>query len=121
MTKSEFAKGWKLLILQPWGWRYRGLDEQGRPTAESKAQMEFYYAKLQWATPEAWQHVVETIFAQGEEWPSVKAINQSLLHLNARFVKALPAPTAEMVPMPEEVRNAIDRLTNGSTMDKGNA
>lgn len=117
MTQSEFAKGWKLLILQPWGWRYRGLDQAGRPTEEARAQMEFYFAKLQWAHPQAWLKVAD-LYAQGNEWPSVRDLAQALRNVNSQFVTALPKPRASSddLPkgMPAEVRSIVDRI--GSRM-----
>ena len=88
MTQAEFSKGWKLLILQPWGWRYRSLTEQGAMTEETKTQMEFYYAKLKWAQGPAWWHVAAD-HAQGEEWPSLNALNKALQVINQRFVPAI--------------------------------
>ena len=101
MTNFEFVKGWKLLILQPWGWLYRGLTEQGQPTEEARTQMEFYYDKLKWAHPEAWWKVAE-LYAQGKEekedkkgnklnqWPSVwelqTALGHRVTHLQTRLV-----------------------------------
>lgn len=89
MTQSEFAKGWKLLILQPWGWRYRSLNSEGKPSEESRVQLELYYSKLKWATPEAWQEVVR-VYVEGEEWPSIQALKTALQQINHRYVKALP-------------------------------
>ena len=113
MTQAEFARGWKLLILQPWGWRYRGLDAQGRPTEEARAQLEVYFAKLQWAHPTAWLHVAD-LYAQGNEWPSVTDLLRALRQVNGRFVTALPKPTEEPSDgMPDEVRSMLDRIGVG--------
>ena len=76
MTQSEFSKGWKLLILQPWGWRYRTLTD-GKPSEESRSQLEFYYAKLQFGTAEGWMKVAD-LFAQGDDWPSVAELKRAL-------------------------------------------
>lgn len=120
MTQAEFAQGWKLLILQPWGWRYGRLDAQGRPTEESRAQLEFYFAKLQWAHPAAWMKVAD-LYAQGNEWPSVRDMAQALRNVNSQFVQALPKPRASSddLPkgMPAEVRSIVDRI--GRPMAKG--
>lgn len=114
MTQTEFARGWKLLILQPWGWRYRGLDQAGRPTEEARAQLEFYFSKLQWAHPQAWLTVAD-LYAQGNEWPSVRDLAQALRNVNGRFVSALPRPEPENGQvMPAEVRSIVDRI--GSRM-----
>lgn len=114
MSKAEFSQGWKLLILQPWGWRYRGLVEdpttgQMVPSEEAKAQMGFYYDKLKWAQGAAWMQVAE-VYAQGKDWPSVQELKTALQHVNAKYVKALPRPTLELVPMPDEVRDRLSRL-----------
>lgn len=113
MTRQEFAKGWKLLILQPCGWRYRGLTVDGQPTEESRAQMEFYYDNLKWAHPEAWWKVASD-YAQGREWPSLSELRQSLSVINRYFVKAIAnTSTKEFVPMPEEIRQKLARLGVG--------
>lgn len=109
MTQAEFAKGWKLLILQPWGWRYRSLDAQGKPTEESMTQMEFYFSKLKWAHPEAWWKVADT-YAQGDEWPSVSVLQQALRHLNGRYVRALPNLRTPACGMPDDVREIVERI-----------
>ena len=110
MTQGEFAKGWKLLILQSWGWRYRSLTPNGQPTEESKTQMEFYYESLKWAHREAWLKVASD-YAQGNEWPCLSDLRQSLSVINRHFVKAITnASTQELVTMPEEVRQQLARL-----------
>lgn len=114
MPMGEFAKGWKLLILQPWGWRYRGLvedpqTEQMIPSEESKTQLHFYYDKLKWAQAAAWMQVAE-VYAQGKDWPSLHELKTALQHVNAKHVTALPSPRPELVPMPEEVREKLSRL-----------
>jgi len=121
MTRGEFAKGWKLLILQPWGWLYRGLTERGQPTEESKTQMEFYYDKLQWAHPEAWWRVAE-LYAQGKEerddkkgnhWPSVWELRTALQQINHQYVRTLPAPQPAYTPCPPEVCEVLRRIVPG--------
>jgi hypothetical protein len=109
MTHSEFAQGWKLLILQPWGWRYRSLTDQGQPTEESKTQLEFYYTKLKFGHREAWRHVAE-LYAQGKEWPSVNELRIALCHANTQTMKTLTAPTAEHEPMPPELRERFGKI-----------
>lgn len=114
MPKGDFSQGWKLLILQPWGWRYRGLVEDAQtgrmvPSEEAKTQMNFYYDKLKWAQPGAWMAVAE-LFAQGDDWPSVNELKAALMHLNAKYVTALPQPTPELVPMPDDVREKLSRF-----------
>jgi len=114
MPMGVFAKGWKLLILQPWGWRYRGLVEDPQtgqmvPSEEAKTQMQFYYDKLKWAQGAAWMQVAE-VYAQGKDWPSVQELKTALQHVNAKHVKALPQPTLELVPMPDDVREKLSRL-----------
>lgn len=111
MTHAEFAQGWKLLIVQPWGWRYRSLDAAGVPTAETKLQMEFYYDKLKWMAPEAWQEVA-ALFAQGEEWPSIGALNTAARQVNHKYVKALPPSPSAAAPSIDEAkaREILKRL-----------
>ena len=109
MTHTEFAKGWTLLLTQPWGWRYRGMTDQGRPTEESTTQLEFYYGKLNWAYGKAWMDVAAR-FAEGEKWPSVNEMRMALQYVNGRYLKALPPPATEFAPMPEEVRDRLSRF-----------
>lgn len=113
MTQAEFSKGWKLLILQPWGWRYRSMTEQGGMTEETKAQLEFYHDKLKWAHGEAWLKVASD-YAQGNEWPSLSDLLRSLSVINRHYVKAITeTSTQERIPMPEEVRLKLARLGVG--------
>lgn len=109
MTKSEFAKGWKLLILQPWGWRYRSLTTEGKPSIESQTQMEFYYDNLKWGVAEAWWKVAE-LYAKGKEWPSLNELRDSLLHLNRQCVQAIPGPKVQGEGMPAEVRDMLSKI-----------
>jgi hypothetical protein len=86
------------------------MTAQGTPTVETKAQMEFYYDKLKWAHGEAWWKVASE-YAQGEKWPSVNELKQSLSMINQQFVKAIAdTPTRDWTPMPEEVRQQLARL-----------
>jgi hypothetical protein len=124
MTQAEFAKGWKLLLLQPWGWRYGRLTDQGQPTEEAKTQMEFYYDKLKWAHPEAWWKVAE-LYAQGKEvkedkkgsregqWPSVWELRMALQQINHQYVRTLPAPQPVYTPCPPEVAEVLRKLVPG--------
>jgi hypothetical protein len=116
MTQGEFAQGWKLLILQPWGWRYRGLNEEGQPTEEAKLQMQLYYSKLKWASPEAWMKVV-SVYVEGSEWPSIGDMKRSLQQANPEFVKAIEGPgpaKAERTMTDDEARSVLKRF--GITM-----
>ena len=123
MTKAEFARGWKLLILQPWGWTYRSLTEHGVPTEESRAQMEFYFDSLKWAHPDAWIRIA-TLFAEGrpkvdlhgkkvDQWPSVWELRISLQAINHEYVQALPAPSRTYVPCPPESAEVLRRMMPG--------
>lgn len=113
MTQAEFAKGWKLLILQPWGWRYRSLTEQGAPSEESRTQMEFYYDKLKFGHPDAWMKVAGS-YAEGEKWPSVESLRSSLSHANNRYMPSLPPPSGGFEPPPKEVQEMIDKFLGRS-------
>ncbi len=110
MTQTEFMKGWTLLILQPWGWRYRGMTQDGRPSEESKLQLEFYFDKLKSVEASAWWHVA-SLHAQGDAWPSVREIKISLNQTHGRFIAALPAPDAVPEEMPDAVRAMIRAIT----------
>jgi len=110
LTQAEFAKGWKLLVLQPWGWRYRSLTDQGTMTEETKTQMEFYYAKLKWAHPEAWLKVAD-LAAQGEDWPSVHSLKLSLQAMNTRFVQGITDARKDAYePMPDGFMACIGKI-----------
>ena len=117
MTKTEFLQGWKMLVLQPWGWRYNQIGKDGKPTPDAMAQLDFYFAKLSWAQTEAWRKVAE-VYAEGKEWPSIQELRASLQSLNGQFVKALPH-RSEGEEMPPEVRAMFAKIgqpmTNGGS------
>ena len=115
MTPAEFSKGWKLLLLQPWGWRYRTLTADGKPAPESQAQLEFYYDKLKWADGRAWMKVAD-LYAQGKDWPSVNELKMALQQVNSQFVKAI-GEDKQFEPMPESVREQLAKL--GVTITEG--
>jgi hypothetical protein len=120
LSQADFAKGWRLLVLQPWGWRYNRIDEAtGRPTHEAAAQMEFYYGKLNWAQPAAWWAVAD-LFAQGSAWPSVTELKQALQVENPRHVVAVTDQRrAQGEPMPPEVRELIEKLNTKGALGEG--
>ena len=67
-------------------------------------QLEFYFDKLKWAHPEAWRKVSST-YAEGEKWPSVNELRESLLAMNRYYVTAIAhRQEDDLVPMPEELR-----------------
>lgn len=118
MTQQEFARGWKFLILQPWGCLYRGLTEDGQPTEESRTQMEFYYDNLKWAHPEAWLKVAR-LFAQGKQesddkkvnrWPSVWELRTALRQTNHEYVRKLPPPEPVYTQCPPEVAEVLRKF-----------
>lgn len=115
MTKPEFIRGWKLLVLQPWGWRYNQLTKDGRPTDDALAQLDLYFAELSWAHAEAWAKVAK-MYASGKEWPCLNDINASLRVVHPQFVRALPdRSVTEGCECPPEVAAILARLTNGET------
>jgi len=71
MTREEFAKGWLLLIVQPWGRRY------AEDTDIARTQSEFYYHQLKEIPSQDWWHTCEVI-ASGSLWPSVDDIRGRL-------------------------------------------
>ena len=131
MTKAEFARGWKLLILQPWGWTYRSLTEHGVPTEESRAQMEFYFDSLKWAHPDAWIRIA-TLFAEGrpkvdlhgkkvDQWPSVWELRTALQQINHQYVRTLPPPQPVYTPCPPEVDEVLRQIVPGWGMEPDDA
>lgn len=66
-----------MLILQPWGWRYRSLTQDGQPSEESKTQMKFYYEKLSGADGQAWLSIASS-YACGDKWPSLDELISAL-------------------------------------------
>lgn len=115
MTKTEFLKGWKLLIMQSWGWRYNQIGRDHEPTPDALAQLDFYYEKLKWAHPKAWMKVAD-LFAQGKEWPSITDLRSALQSINPEFIPALPKPILHGEPMPDDVRAMISKI--GQSMPK---
>lgn len=71
MTGEQFARGWALLTIQPWGKLYRG---QG---PEATIQAELYYRHVDKANPIVWQAVCESA-AMGERWPSLSDLKTAL-------------------------------------------
>ncbi len=71
MTKEQFARGWAILTIQPWGKLYRG---QG---PEATIQAELYYRHVDKANPVVWQAVCESA-AMGERWPSLSDLKSAL-------------------------------------------
>lgn len=108
MTQQEFAKGWKLLILQPWGKLYRGVTEEGQMTEEALTQMQFYYDKLKFAHKDAWMKTAE-MYAEGKQWPSVSEVRDTVTIYHRRCVVAVTdqSKTTDRIPMPEDIRKKL--------------
>lgn len=75
MTKEQFARGWAILTIQPWGKLYRG---QG---PEATIQAELYYRHVDKADPTVWQAVCESAATSGEKWPSLSDLKTALTQL----------------------------------------
>lgn len=108
MKREEFVKGWSLLVMQPWGWRYNKVGNDGRPVADALMQLDFYFESLKWADAQAWFKVA-VLFSRGEKWPSVNELREALRNMNGDFVKALQNHP-EYVEMPDEVRAMIEKI-----------
>lgn len=108
MTQHDFAQGWKLLIVQPWGKLYRSLTDEGQMSEEAKIQMQFYYEKLKFAHKDAWIKTAE-LYAEGAKWPSLSEVRDTLSMFHRRCVTALTdqSQTTDRVPMPEEIRKKL--------------
>ena len=115
MTRDEFTAGWRLLIIQPWGWRYNQTEADGRPTFAARAQLEFYYDRLRWADARAWLEVART-YAQGDEWPSLNALSGSLRQVQTHYVKAV-ADRRVGEEMPDGVRDILSSISGTMTME----
>lgn len=85
MTRHEFAKGWMLLIAQPWGRRYEG------DTEIAATQRELYFARFSKHSAGEWFDVCAKL-AEKNEWPSIGTISNVL---NSRI-------RTGHHPMPEE-------------------
>jgi hypothetical protein len=68
MTREEFAKGWLLLVVQPWGRPYA--DDS--PTAT--VQREVYYRELATIDARTWQEFCARCAATAKEWPSLDTV-----------------------------------------------
>lgn len=64
MTREEFAKGWLLLIAQPWGRRYEGNDEV------AKTQREFYFDRFKDTPGGQWVDACRVMAEKRKDWPS---------------------------------------------------
>lgn len=114
MSREEFTRGWRLLIIQPWGWRYNQTEADGRPTYAAREQLEFYYDRLKWAAGEVWLQVAKS-YAHGDEWPSLNALILSAKQVQAQYRPAL-TDQRPGDPMPDEVRAILERIGNKMTM-----
>lgn len=114
MSREDFGKGWRLLIIQPWGWRYNQTEADGRPSHAAREQLEFYYDRLKWADARAWLSVAR-LYAQGEEWPSLQALQRSLRQVHAQLHPVL-TDQRPGDPMPDEVRERLSRLMQSKSM-----
>lgn len=119
MTRQEFIRGWKLLVLQPWGWRYNQLTKDGRPTDDALAQLDLYFAELRWAHADAWAKVAK-MYACGKDWPCLNDLTASLRAVQLQFVRGLPdRVVTETCECPPEVAAILARVTNGATFSRG--
>jgi hypothetical protein len=84
MTETEFNQGWRLLLLQPWAYRYRGVNEFGEPSQEAKGQKDFYFEHLKLCGAAEWLRIAEE-YAKGKEWPSIDALRKSVSSVSARL------------------------------------
>lgn len=110
MTKEEFLKPYLLLVFQPWGRKY------DLRTPEGQVESEFYYSKLAWAHPNAWEKTVD-LYAQGKEWPSVSELKHSLQQINSQYVKAIRDDRTRLAePMPEKVREMLEKIGVGKNI-----
>lgn len=64
MTREDFAKGWLLLMAQPWGRRY------AEDTDIARVQSEFYFSRFSHVPQALWRQACERM-ASGDSWPSV--------------------------------------------------
>lgn len=114
MSREEFLRGWRLLIIQPWGWRYNQTEADGRPAFAAREQLEFYFDRLKWAHGDVWMRVA-TSYAHGDEWPSLNALILSARQVHAQMRPAL-TDQRPGDPMPAGVRAILERLGNKMTM-----
>jgi hypothetical protein len=110
VTKEEFLRSWKLLIVQPWGWRYNRVDQTGKPDADSLTQLDLYFSTLAWAHADAW-HKTVLLYVKGKDWPSLGEVSDTLRILNKQFVMAIPDRTVtEYCEAPPGVAEILARL-----------
>jgi hypothetical protein len=107
MTRQEFAKGWLLLIAQPWGRRYEGDSEV------ATTQREFYYATFRQVSGDAWWRACCALAAH-DTWPSISALRALVspsAHPGPEAAWAMIAPKvasdAPTVFVTEEMREAF--------------
>jgi hypothetical protein len=98
MTREEFAKGWILLTVQPWGKRYAGTD--GAATVQS----ELYYTRFGQTNPYVWRACCE-LYSSGDHLPSMDELRQTIAN-NTPRAKALPAPGNQICSMAEAFADA---------------
>lgn len=105
MTKEQFARGWALLTVQPWGRAYRGLNP------EVTIQSELYYKHVHKANPQVWLTVCESS-ASGDKWPSLSDLKTALTQLHGweQDGQRQLTHTPEFIECPAEVREKLARL-----------
>lgn len=105
MTGEQFARGWAILTVQPWGKLYRG---QG---PEATIQAELYYKHLRKANPQVWLTVCESS-ASGEKWPSLSELKTALTlsHGWEQDGQRQLTHAPEFAECPAEVREKLARL-----------
>lgn len=113
MSKTDFLRGWALLVTQPWGHRYnqtiRTGPDAGKPTPEATLQMQFYYDKLKHGSAAAWLKTAEC-HAQGRDWPSLDDLRRSLRGNEEHPRQLTDERPHELVPMPPEIKAQVLRL-----------
>lgn len=122
MTEAEFTIGWKLLLLQPWAYRYRGVNEFREPSPDAKGQWQFYYEHLKNAAPAEWVRIA-TEYAKGKEWPAVDTLKRSLTSIAARTYYRHDPADGPLLSLDEFGRDRYDaiRLQSAQVQQEKNA
>lgn len=122
MNQVEFNAGWRLLLYQPWAYRYKSVNEFGELSSESKGQSEFYFESLKGASGDEWIRICKE-HAKGKEWPSIDTLKRSLSSVKTYASRALDPDGGPLLDHEEFGSDLFDaiRLQSAQIQEEKNA
>jgi len=122
MTEVEFNAGWRLLLLQPWAYRYKAINEFGELSSDAHEQRLFYFEQLKACDGKAWLRIAKE-YAKGKEWPALDTLKRSLSSVVSRSTESLDPTGGPLLSLDEFGRDLYDaiRLQSGQVQQEKNA